>query len=131
MLALILKLRVCKNEIASAYLSVAFYGTASVGIAALRDRFGADLDRVPFRHALRLVAQLKYPSPASPGVEWQVRSEARYRALLRLAYGTANKSLQRSGTHKVPGRGRSSAESSRVLRARVLKGRRAAAELGR
>jgi hypothetical protein len=42
-----------------------------------------------------------------------------------------NKSLQRSGTHKVLGRGRPSAERTRALRARVLKGRRAAAELSR
>jgi hypothetical protein len=42
-----------------------------------------------------------------------------------------NKSLQRSGTHKVLGRGRPSAESTRALRARVLRGRRAAAELSR
>jgi hypothetical protein len=42
-----------------------------------------------------------------------------------------NKSLQRSGTHKLLGRGRPSAESTRALRARVLKWRRAAAELGR
>jgi hypothetical protein len=42
-----------------------------------------------------------------------------------------NKSLQRSGTHKVLGRGRPSAESTRALRARVLRWRRAAAELGR
>jgi hypothetical protein len=42
-----------------------------------------------------------------------------------------NKALQRSGTHKVLGRGRLSAESTRALRARVLKGRRAAAELCR
>jgi hypothetical protein len=42
-----------------------------------------------------------------------------------------NKSLRRSGTHKVLGRGRPSAERTRALRARVLKWRRAAAELGR
>jgi hypothetical protein len=42
-----------------------------------------------------------------------------------------NKSLQRSGRHKVLGRGRPSAESTRALRARVLRWRRAAAELGR
>jgi hypothetical protein len=47
------------------------------------------------------------------------------------AYVSPNKSLQRSGTHKVLGRGRPSVESTRVLRARVLRGRRAAAELGR
>jgi hypothetical protein len=42
-----------------------------------------------------------------------------------------NKSLQRSGTHKLLGRGRPSAGSTRALRARVLKCRRAAAELSR
>jgi len=42
-----------------------------------------------------------------------------------------NKSLQRAWTHKVLGRGRPSAESTRALRARVLEGRRAAAELNR
>ena len=47
------------------------------------------------------------------------------------ALGPHNKSLQRSGTHKVLGRGRPSAEGTRALRARVLRGRRAAAELSR
>jgi hypothetical protein len=42
-----------------------------------------------------------------------------------------NKSLQRSGTYKVLGRGRPSAERTRAPRARVLIGRRAAAELSR
>jgi hypothetical protein len=43
-----------------------------------------------------------------------------------------NKSLQRSGTHKVLGRGRPSAQTAHGhWRARVLKGRRAAAELSR
>jgi hypothetical protein len=42
-----------------------------------------------------------------------------------------NKSLQRAVTDKVLGRGRPSAERTRALRARVLKRRRAAAELNR
>jgi hypothetical protein len=42
-----------------------------------------------------------------------------------------NKSLQRSGRHKVLGRGRPGAERTRALRARVLRGRRSAAELSR
>jgi len=42
-----------------------------------------------------------------------------------------NKSLQRTVTHKLLGRGRPSAERTRALRARVLRGRRAAAELSR
>jgi len=42
-----------------------------------------------------------------------------------------DKSLQRPGAHKVPGRGRPSREHTRALRARVLKWRCAAAEVGR
>jgi hypothetical protein len=42
-----------------------------------------------------------------------------------------NKSLQRSGTHKLLGRGRSVSCGTHPLAARVLKGTRAAAELGR
>jgi len=42
-----------------------------------------------------------------------------------------NNSLQRSGTYKVLGRGRPSKSAHERWRARVLKGQRAAAELGR
>jgi hypothetical protein len=42
-----------------------------------------------------------------------------------------NKSLQRSGAHKVLGRGRSAFALQQVLHARVLIGQRAAAELSR
>jgi hypothetical protein len=49
-----------------------------------------------------------------------------------LTFGSPNKSLQRSGSHKVLGRGRPSAETAHGhWRARVLKGRRAVAELSR
>jgi hypothetical protein len=48
-----------------------------------------------------------------------------------LTFGSPNKSLQRSVSHKVLGRGRPSVERTRALRARVLEGRRAAAELSR
>jgi hypothetical protein len=51
-------------------------------------------------------------------------------ALFKVVLGSPNSALQRAGTHKVLGRGRPSAESTRALRARVLSGRRAAAELG-
>jgi hypothetical protein len=52
-------------------------------------------------------------------------------AQFRVTAQAPNKSLQRAVTDKVLGRGRPSAESTRALRARVLKGRRAAAELNR
>ncbi len=48
-----------------------------------------------------------------------------------LTFARPNKSLQRSWTHKVLGRGRPSKSAHERWRARVLRGRRAAAELGR
>jgi hypothetical protein len=56
-----------------------------------------------------------------------VRLEPRIQCCAR----APNKSLQRAVTDKVLGRGRPSAESTQALRARVLRGRRAAAELKR
>jgi hypothetical protein len=52
-------------------------------------------------------------------------------AMFLYLWQSPNKSLQRSGTHKLLGRGRPSAERTRALRARVLRCQRAAAELGR
>jgi hypothetical protein len=48
----------------------------------------------------------------------------------RLVPSPPNSALQRAGTHKVLGRGRTSLPRSLVPRARVLIGWRAAAELG-
>jgi hypothetical protein len=42
-----------------------------------------------------------------------------------------NKHMQRAGTHKVLGRGRLDAAHKQVCRARVLKGRRAGADVNR
>jgi hypothetical protein len=67
-----------------------------------------------------------------PIVRYQAEASLGLRALrCSLTFGSPNKSLQRSGIHKVLGRGRPSAERTRALRARVLRGRRAAAELSR
>jgi hypothetical protein len=61
-----------------------------------------------------------------------VLSETQSKTLSRrLVLESPNKSLQRAVTDKVLGRGRPSAERTRALRARVLRGRRAAAELNR
>ena len=44
---------------------------------------------------------------------------------------SANKHMQRAGTHKVLGRGRPSQSLVSALHARVLRGRRAGADVGR
>ncbi len=99
-LAVMLRRRVCGRAIGSAYLSIAYYGAASVGLPALNARFGNSLENVPYRYALRMVAQLKYPRPPSPCATWQANVEARFRVLLKRSHGTANISMQRRGAIK-------------------------------
>ena len=95
-LALMLVRRTSKRQIASAYLAVAFYGSGSVGIQGLRQRFGQNLEKVSFPQALGMVAQLKYPRPRRSSKEWNSKLAARIDALHRLGAGIANKSLQRT-----------------------------------
>lgn len=93
-LALMLVQRTSKRRIASAYLSIAFYGSGSVGLDGLRHKFGKDLSKVPFYQALEFVAQLKYPRPIRPSKEWSAKLADRIEALRNLRNGKANKRLQ-------------------------------------
>lgn len=93
-IALMLSRRVDKKTIASAYLSIAFYGSGFIGIEGLKSKFGQDLSKVPFLQILRTVAQLKYPCPRNPSAEWHSKVSARVEALLIRIDSTANKRLQ-------------------------------------
>lgn len=75
LLALMLARRADKQAIASAYLAIAFYGTGSIGIEALRTRFGEDLSKASLREALTVVAQLRYPRPLQPNEVWQKKCQ--------------------------------------------------------
>jgi Membrane carboxypeptidase (penicillin-binding protein) len=94
MLALMLVRRTTKRQIASAYLAVAFYGSGSVGLDGLRDKFGKNLAKVLFPQALGFVAQLKYPHPRRPGKEWSTKLASRIDALHNLGGGTANSGVR-------------------------------------
>lgn len=95
-LALMLVRRAPKRQIASAYLAVAFYGSGSVGLQGLTQRFGRNLEKVSHSQALGMVAQLKYPRPRRPSKGWNSKLVARIEALHSLGAGIANKSLQRT-----------------------------------
>ncbi len=95
LLALMLLRRTQKQEIASTYLAIAFYGSSSIGIVGLKAKFGEDLTKVSFSQALQMVAQLKYPRPINPDEAWKLKMAARVSALYSLCDGTANKSFQR------------------------------------
>lgn len=82
----ILAIAVCrhrsKRNIASAYLSTAFYGSEYTGLAGLRKSFGLDLQKANYKDALIFVAQLKYPRPLNPSSSWHRKVDARIEALL-------------------------------------------------
>lgn len=94
MLALALSRHRAKEAIASAYLSIAFYGSKCVGLSGVRSVFGQDLSRVSRSQALALVAQLKYPQPLNPTSEWSSKITRRRKALFSRVPGTANNTLQ-------------------------------------
>lgn len=66
-----------KNSIASAYLSIAFFGNDCIGLDGLRGHFGPHLHAVGKKQALFFVSQLKYPRPHQPNVYWRSRVNAR------------------------------------------------------
>jgi len=93
LLALMLVRRAHKRRIASAYLSIAFYGSGSVGLDGLKNRFGVQLSKVPFPNALQMVAQLKNPSPRKPGDAWRSKMADRIEALHSFGHGMLTKKI--------------------------------------
>jgi len=78
-IAIAVSRRRSKFQIASAYLSVAFYGSGCTGIVGLTKRCGGDLQSADQRTTLEMIARLKYPEPIHPTYKWRLRIERRVR----------------------------------------------------
>lgn len=89
-LALHLARRKSKLSIASAYLSIACFGTEHTGLEGLRKRFGQGLAQVEFESALGFVSQLKYPRPQLPTVVWHTKVLRRANYLIKRSGRAAN-----------------------------------------
>ena len=83
MLAIMISRRMSKSSIASAYLTVAYYGTGFVGISGLREHFDGDLENISFQQALHVVVFLKYPRPRNPNKAWNRKVARRTDIILR------------------------------------------------
>lgn len=70
-LAIAVSRRRPKSFIASAYLSIAFYGSGCIGLQGLRSLLGNNLDVVEPHAILTTIAQLKYPKPLRPSISWK------------------------------------------------------------
>lgn len=76
-LAAMLSVRRPKRSIASAYLSIAYYGTSIEGIGGLQRHFGQKLWEVDYLDALEFIAQLKYPRPSEDLWIWRYKIDRR------------------------------------------------------
>ena len=76
-LAICVSRRRTKVQIASAYLTIAYYGTGIVGIEGLRSRLGTDLWTSDTDRTRAMIARLKYPEPSRPTEKWRSRIRAR------------------------------------------------------
>lgn len=77
MLAVCVSRRRTKLQIASTYLSVAYYGSGVHGITGLRAKLGSDLSAVGMCSIREMIARLKYPEPLLLTVEWRRKLQAR------------------------------------------------------
>jgi monofunctional glycosyltransferase len=96
LLAVSLSSRRPKVQIATAYLGSAFYGAGKVGYPAIAAMCGDDLDRVPPRLAIELIARLKYPEPTVPSTAWtkHISRRVQYIALRAERYYGRNFELE-------------------------------------
>ena len=70
-LAIAVSRRRSKTQIASAYLSVAYYGPGLIGASGLRNLCGKDLDACRAERTHEAIARLKYPQPLRPSIAWK------------------------------------------------------------
>ena len=70
-LAIAVSRRRSKFQIASAYLSIAFYGSGCIGDRGLKSRCGNNLFSAKENDILGMIARLKYPEPLHASVQWK------------------------------------------------------------
>ncbi len=70
-LAIALSRQKGKLEIASSYLSIAYYGSGCIGINALHRHCGNDLTLTDKTKIREIIARLKYPKPLHATEKWE------------------------------------------------------------
>ena len=76
-LAIAVSRRRSKLQIASAYLSIAFYGSGCIGVKGLRSRCGNNLSRAKQNDIRGMISRLKYPEPLQPSLIWEMKLHRR------------------------------------------------------
>lgn len=104
LVAVALSYRRSKEQIAKAYLSNAFYGSGSYGLAALTYVCTPNLETTSQDSISMMVARLKYPRPLSPTAEWHQRIKARVQYIAIRLHRSANPTFHRTCAKSRAGR---------------------------
>ena len=70
LLAIAVSKKRTKNEIAKAYLLIAYYGYNLQGITAIKRVCGENIQDIDLKRAVELVSRLKYPQPKNINNNW-------------------------------------------------------------
>ena len=98
-LAVAVSRRRSKRQIATAYLSIAYYGSASTGLTGLRAHLGNDLS-IAVENGIRvMIARLKYPAPSKPSALWKRRICRRIDYIIRREEQAARFPRKRESAH--------------------------------
>lgn len=71
-----------KKNIASAYLSIAYYGHNKIGISAIKILLGDDFLKHSYEDVSKVIARLKYPEPSDSNDIWMSRIVRRSKYIL-------------------------------------------------
>lgn len=93
-LAIAVSRRRSKLQIASAYLSNAFYGSGCIGVKGLRSRCGINLSCAKQNDIRGMISRLKYPEPLQPTLTWETKLNRRIEHISYLEARSANNWLK-------------------------------------
>lgn len=91
LLAISLTSQRMKNEIARAYLAIAYYGYNTHGTNGINKLVKGELNRATEKEMMSIVARLKYPSPANDHKAWEEKHSLRVQYIKRRHTNAANK----------------------------------------
>jgi penicillin-binding protein 1A len=102
-LAIAVSRRRAKVQIATAYLSIAYYGSQLRGAAGLLALCGRELDVASPRLVLGAIARLKYPEPSRPSASWEAKSKRRIQYIQSRLQEAANQALHQTAAGAIIG----------------------------
>lgn len=93
LLAIALSNKRSKNNIATAYLAIAYYGSSCEGTEGVLKLVGEELKSASETQMISLIARLKYPQPTNDLSIWKNKYRCRIRYIRRRHLNTVHKML--------------------------------------